>query len=178
MTSKSNIAELFYASPILVPIHDHPVFHCLHDNTFNCEFCKTAFNIGYNEINPMGSFYCTLCDTDICDNCFGEIELYKIVFYDSTLVEKKEKEEIINTQDFSDRGWIKFDCHIHSLPRIIKGNDHFGWDYQCSKCEKQYVTYVPENQENVYFSKELYYCAICNYCLCIECSEKYLNNRK
>lgn len=176
MISKSNIAEIFYESPILVPSHDHPMFHCFHYTTFKCENCKRDFKSEDNEVNPVGSFYCTLCDMDICDYCFGEIELYKIVFYDANLVKNKNK--MMNTQDFSDRGWGKFNCHIHSLPRIIKGTDHFGWDYKCSECHKHYVTYDPENQENIYFSRELYYCSVCNYCLCIECSEKYLIKRK
>ena len=177
--SNFNISEKFYDGPILIPHHEHPVIHCFHDNTFNCNICKSAFieEKQAQKINKMGSFCCTLCNLDICDNCFGEIELYKIVFYEPNQI--KNKDNLNNNLELSDRGWKKFKCHhIHSMPLIIKGTDQFGWEYICSECHKSYATYSTNNQENVYISKYLYYCSICDYCLCIECAKKNIITKK
>ena len=174
--SNFNIAEKFYEGAILIPHHEHPVFHCFHDDTFNCNVCKKAFTIEKEKdsnINKTGCFCCTLCNVDICDICFGEIELYKIVFYDDPNI-IKNKDKFNNTLELSDRGWKKFKCHTHSMPLIIKGSDQFGWNYECSACHRLYVTYNPQDQnmENIFISKYLYYCSLCNYCLCCECAEK------
>ena len=91
---KFNIAELFYSSPILIPNHEHPLIHCFHPNEsgFTCNNPDHE-KINKNKLNEkkqkgeekeiLRSFFCSFCDYDICDNCFRELELYKIVFYDS-----------------------------------------------------------------------------------------------
>ena len=161
-----NIAERFYAGPILIPYHIHPVIHCIHDST--CDKC--------NKRCEEGSFCCTFCDYDCCDNCFKELELYKILFYNPLInpnEQKPKKKESKSKLDFSDKGWILFKCHqIHSLPKIAKGSETYDWNWQCSNCKQFFNTYNMNDPNNIIVHSELYYCSLCNYSLCLSCAEK------
>ena len=176
---KFNIAELFYSSPILIPNHEHPLIHCFHPNEsgFTCNNPDHE-KINANKLNEkkqkgeekeiLRSFFCSFCDYDICDNCFRELELYKIVFYDPNQIRNKK---IKGTgQVYRDKGWKKFNCHIHEMPLIIKGQDSFIWNWKCVKCNNLY--YTNDYNNDCLVKNELYYCTLCNYSLCPECADK------
>ena len=108
-----SIAEQFYHRPILIPNHPHPLIHRYDEKErdFSCNNpdCK----------KPEGnSFRCTFCNYDICDKCFGEIELYKIIFYDENRV--KNKNPPSTEEDLQGLGWKKFSYHQHEMPKIKK----------------------------------------------------------
>ena len=172
---KSDIDYLFYDGPILIPYHKHPVIHCLHEGSFNCDKCGNPKNNEQNAINgesqsKKGSFFCTYCDYDFCDDCFEELELYKIVFYDPSKIKSKNLPK--NQQDFSEKGWKYFKCHKHEMPKIVKGMENYNWIWYCSYCQKEYQTYHNVVGNDIYNNVMLYYCSICNYSLCLECVEK------
>ena len=157
-----SIAEQFYHRPILIPNHPHPLIHRYDEKErdFSCNNpdCK----------KPEGnSFRCTFCNYDICDKCFGEIELYKIVFYDENRV--KNKNPPSTEEDLQGLGWKKFSYHQHEMPKIKKHN----LIWSCSKCEKNYKTNdIPNEVAKDYIVNDrYYYCSLCNYSLCLDCAK-------
>ena len=158
-----SIASQFYHRPILIPHHPHPLIHCYHEKEkeFSCNNpdCKK---------NEGDSFRCTFCNYDICDKCFEEIELYKIIFYDEKKV--KNKNPPSTGQDFGGLGWKNFSYHQHAMPTIVK--KELIWC--CSNCEKLYKTsndIQNEEAKDYIVCDKYYYCSLCNYSLCLDCAK-------
>ena len=172
---KSN--SIFYTEPILIPYHPHPLIHCLHDKGYTCNSYINLINnneIEKNDTNHRGtgcSFFCTFCNYDICEECFENIELYKIIFYAQNLIKKGP--ELKMTEDFSYLDWKKFKCHEHPMPEIIKNYIPFNWI--CSECKKNYITAKDEknaNELNYEVVGKFYICSLCSYILCQTCAVK------
>ena len=172
---KFNIADKFYERPILIPNHEHPLIHCFHPEGFTCnnepehEILKKKgkIKIKQDPDKTSPSFFCSFCNYDICDDCFEQLELYKIVFYDP----KKIKNKNLKPPDESFRGlgWKKFKCHIHEMPLIMKGDNQLNWHWKCEECHTQYFT---DNFKDQLQQDKLYYCTLCGYSLCPGCADR------
>ena len=161
-TISNELISLINTPIIMITIHDHPLLYCCplnrnkYGTTWSCNKCKKDYNIN------KSSFYCTFCDFDICSNCIGEYQIEQIIFYNSNSNEFQNLKNIAQKPEIF-KWQKKFPEHSHYLTLILKENKNNIWT--CDKCSKNY----PNN-------KSSYYCSLCDYDLCEECSQPKINN--
>ena len=160
--TKSNELISLIGPPIMmITIHEHPLFYCCpvdrnkYATTWKCNKCLKDYDIN------KSSFYCTFCDFDICSNCIGEYQIDNIIFYNANSNESQNFKNIAQKQDIF-KWQQKFPNHSHYLTLILKENKNYTWT--CDKCTKNY----PNNNSS-------YYCSLCDYDLCKNCSEEIIN---
>ena len=128
--------------------HQHPLI-----------FCFTPLRIKKGENWPCGkcflryshdtpSFYCTLCNYDLCQNCLGKYKLNQVK------INKNKSNESQSSNIFK---WQrKFQGHMHLLTLIQKRNQNYSW--RCNKCSKDFRN-----------KNSSFYCSLCDYCICSNC---------
>ena len=156
MDNQYEILTLINQSIDMKNIHNHPLLYCLpldritKNIDWYCNFCNSQNN------NNISSFYCTLCDYDLCPNCISNLQLDQIKFYDYN---SNEANNLKNSQSSDSFNWQKkFEEHSHLLTLIKKINKNYSW--KCNKCSKNY-----QNDE------ASFYCSLCDYYLCRKCME-------
>ena len=159
LNNMNNILSLINL-PIVIPYHkQHPLISCKTpgrvkpNNYWMCDNCDNKYS--YN----VPSFYCTACDYDICQKCFLSLNAYQIVVYNYS------KSNIYATQDFSNNQYYKPNIHNHPIVEIIIEPTYSPINLKCNICLKDF-----KNQES------LYYCGLCNFCLCLDCFISKNNN--
>ena len=159
--NKRSILSIINA-PILVLDHNHPLIYSFtldrakFGSTWRCNKCTSIFP--YN----VPSFYCIFCDFDICEKCLLQYQLYNVILYDYN---NHSFDNIPNKKDQLFNWQSLFPCHQHLLTLIKKINDSYGW--KCNICNK--------NNNN---KQPVYYCSLCDFYLCKECSiqwTKFMN---
>ena len=158
-TKSNELVSLIGPPIVMITIHEHPLLYCCpidrikYGKTWSCNKCKKDYDIN------KSSFYCTFCDFDICSNCIGEYQIEHIVFYNSN--ESHNLKNIVQKQDIFK--WQKqFPGHSHYMTLILKENKSYNWT--CDKCKKNYSN-----------NKSSYYCSLCDYDLCENCSGEIIN---
>ena len=153
INSQNNIdITSFINFPIKIDIHEHPLILCICQRQCEwfCVFCSTSYK-------NTPSFYCTYCDYDLCQKCLGEYRLNQVKKCDKNT----KYLNIIQDDANSIFPWQRqFSYHKHFLS-IIRKTNKCSWT--CNKCSKIY--------QNSY--KSLYYCSLCDYNICDECSKTF-----
>jgi len=161
----SNILSLI-CLPIIIPFHIHPLINCktpgrVKPNTFwSCNNCKS--NYSYD----VPSFYCTACDYDLCQNCLlslnaSDITIYNYRKYD--ILESQELYDSINkSQKYLKSSYINI--HKHPIMRILREPCYLDNYLKCNLCLK-----------DLEIDEEIFYCSLCNFCVCENCYSIKLN---
>ena len=153
-----NISSLINSS-ILINEHSHPLINCWtkeranHGSSWRCNKCTSVFTY------DIPSFYCTLCDYDLCKQCLEKFNIGEVLIYNYDF-------QILNniSNPFNKFNWqLSFPCHNHFLTLILKENKNLNWT--CKSCLKTF-----NNNES------FFYCSICDYNLCQYCANKYPND--
>ena len=121
-----------------------------HGNSWKCNKCASVFTY------DISSFYCTLCDYDLCKKCLERFNVGEVLIYNYNGQNLNNLSNPINKLDWQ----IFFPCHNHFLTLIQKENKNLSWT--CKSCFKPY------NNEQSFF-----YCSLCDYNLCQYCANKY-----
>ena len=164
LNKKNNEIIYLISPPIFMPdIHKHPLLYChpLERKNYSlkwyCDKCKS------NNFFHQSSFYCTFCDFDLCQNCLGEYQIDQIKFYNSNSNESNELKKI--EQNENNFKWQKkFKNHNHLLTLIQKENKESSWT--CDNCSKSFSN-----------NSSSYYCSLCDYDICKDCSEEKPQNK-
>lgn len=137
--------------PIRVDIHEHSLIFCFTSERakFGTYWICNKCNSNYSYETP--SFYCTLCDFDLCYKCLGQYKLNKINI-------NNKQNALLNKFDVNNNfKWqINYSSHEHPLTLIKRKNINYSW--KCNNCLKIL------NYNNSSFS-----CSLCNYNLCENC---------
>jgi len=156
MDNNNEILTLLNQS-VDMKIHNHPLLYCLTLDRFGsntswfCNFCNSQYN------NNISSFYCTLCDYDLCPNCMSNLQIDQIKFYDYN---SNAANNLKNSQSSNSFKWQKkFGEHSHLLTLIKKINKNYSW--KCNSCSMKY-----QNDE------ASYYCSLCDYYICKKCIDE------
>ena len=108
--------------------------------------CKECFKYYSNE-NP--TYYCSLCDFRLCNNCIGYQKKYPLKIY----CHQQTKLKIYN-----------FLCHNHPMIYCrTSRDDNNVTSWNCNLCRKNYGDKIWS-----------FYCTQCDYDICLSCSRKYL----
>jgi hypothetical protein len=151
--------------PILIDIHEHPLFYCYttgRGNSSSSWFCNKCGN-GYTYNVP--TFYCTFCDFDLCENCAGNYNSNQILIYDY-------EDNVLNNTLLKNppgfQNWQKvFPSHNHFLTMVRKRNKDINKkkSWICEFCSRPYSS-----------KEDFYYCSLCDYYLCQYCSNEQMIN--
>ena len=151
--------------PIVVPSHsNHPLINCKTgryngNNHWRCNNCSVHYSF------TVPSFYCTVCDYDLCQKCLLSLNACLIVIYN---YEKNINKTNLN-EDFSKSPFYKPQIHNHPIVMILREPCYFEHRLKCNFCFK-------DLQKTEYF----YYCSLCNFCVCLNCykqkDEKFVDN--
>lgn len=143
----------FLNNSIIIGEHGHPLLFVFtpdrakEGNNWTCNICYS--NYEYN----IPSFYCTLCDFDLCQNCLAKHKLNEISLYDNSDLNNKYSQQG-STNQFK---WQKKNPnHNHSLTMIKKRNKKNSW--KCNKCSQ-----IFQNENSAY------YCSLCDWYICQQC---------
>ena len=157
MDNKNEILTLINQSIDMKNIHNHPLLYCLpldridYNKNWYCDFCNSQYN------SNIASFYCTLCDYDLCPNCISNLQIDQIKFYDYN---SNEANNLKNSQSSNSFKWQKkYAEHSHLLTLIKKINKNYSW--KCKKCSLNYQNAEPS-----------YNCSLCDYYICRKCIDK------
>ncbi len=122
--------------------HKHGLVLLFSNRDWICKICKK--NYSANET----SYYCSLCDYNICDGCIGEKKKYhmKKCYHQQTKLK-----------------YLNGDFHEHKMIycRTSRSGDHLS-RWKCNLCKESY--------SNKIWS---FYCTYCDYDLCLNCAKKY-----
>ena len=123
--------------------HNHGLVLLFSNRDWICDICRTKYS------RKVSTYYCSICDFDICDKCIGINKKFFLTDY------YHEQTELKN---------YKFPCHEHQLiycrtSRYKNGNT----TWICDVCFNNY--------ENKIWS---FYCTNCDYDICLSCSKKFL----
>ena len=83
----------FLNNSIIIGEHGHPLLFVFtpdrakEGNNWTCNICYS--NYEYN----IPSFYCTLCDFDLCQNCLAKHKLNEISLYDNSDLNNKYSQQ-------------------------------------------------------------------------------------
>ena len=144
--SKLNIKNKF-ENKIKSPLHDHYLYLCNTERSFLgegyiCNICKKDFK------NSIPSFYCTLCDFDMCPNCTKLTEFLP---------------ESIKGECCLEGNYWQFKSSTHQHPMTYLTLKNISKPIYCDNENCNNII-----NSNVYF----YYCSGCEYHLCEECKLK------
>ena len=136
--------------------HQHPIIFCFtperkkNGQGWSCNKCFSRYSY------KTPSFYCTLCDYDLCQNCLAKYKLNQIQI------------NIINSDIIQNPNnkfkWQKiFTEHMHFLTLIQKANKNKKW--KCNKCLKDFTS-----------NDSSFYCSLCDFYICKDCMNKNKGN--
>ena len=124
--------------------HKHGLVLSYTNRNWKCDICKIAYS------NDESTYYCSLCDFDICNCCIGIIKKYPL---------KQFYHEQTHLKIF------KLPLHAHNLI-YCRTSRHYnnlsGWI--CNICRKEY--------SNIIWS---FYCTYCDFDICLRCAKKFIN---
>ena len=152
-----SISSLIQSS-IILRDHPHPLIHCFTKGRANCgtswicNKCNSAFTY------DIPSFYCTLCDYDLCKSCLEKYTIGEVLVYNYIIQNNNIIGNPINKLDWQ----LVFPCHNHFLTLIQKENNLITW--ACKSCSKYFNS-----------NESFFYCSLCDYNLCQYCANKYPN---
>jgi hypothetical protein len=123
--------------------HNHGLVYLLSNKSWTCKICNSNFT----EKEP--TYYCSLCDYNICKYCMGANHKYNLtpISHEQTLLKTH-----------------KFPFHEHPLIycRTSRFEDkQTAWC--CDICDKGYSDKIWS-----------FYCTVCDYDLCLKCSKRYI----
>ena len=123
--------------------HEHKLTFLYSNTDWNCKECSNQFN------NKHAKYYCSLCDFNLCENCFTEKRMYPL---------KEFYHEQTKLQIY------KFPIHEHKLIycRTSRFDDRIT-QWVCDICEKNYNYKIWS-----------FYCTNCDYDICLKCAIKYI----
>ena len=146
--------------PVVVPCHSqHPLIHCktpgriMPGTYWKCNGCGTDYS--YN----VPTFYCTACDFDLCQKCFLTLYAFQVVIYNYNLG------NIQSTQQFTNNNFFNPKVHQHPTMTILREQTYFENKLKCNACMK-----------DLQVQEQFNYCSLCNYCICLNCYQKMINN--
>ena len=150
-----------FLSLINLPIkveHQHPIIFCFtperikNGQHWSCHKCFSRYSF------EKPSFFCTLCNYDLCQNCLAEYKLNQIQI---NIITSKVPQDPLNIFQ-----WQKlFPEHIHLLTLIQKANKNKTW--KCNKCSNIFTN-----------NDSSFYCSLCDFYICKECMNKNYKNNK
>ena len=148
--------------PIVIPQHpDHPLINCttpgriIINDKWKCNNCKIFYSI------DVPSFYCTVCDYDLCQKCILNMRARDISVYNF----QDDANLNYSLKDYSKSQFYKHDIHGHPIVKIKREPCFVENKLNCNFCTK----ILNETEE-------FYYCSFCNFCLCINCYNHKVNN--
>ena len=125
--------------------HEHILVYTLTRFSWKCNIC----NKGYP--NNIGRNYCSVCSYNMCDKCRDNNNYIKYKpFSNDTVINNPSSHNTILIAD-----------HKHKLKCCITKRSPGFTGWICDKCKK--------NFDQIDWS---YYCTLCDYDLCYECSKK------
>ena len=145
-------------SSIIVNKHQHPLIYCYTKGRNGTSWrCNGGCNNNFTMSAP--TFYCTLCDFDLCPNCLQQYRCFDIhLFYYNSQFGQFLKNQM-NAQNNKFNWQLKLPCHKHPMTLIQKVNQNQCYIWKCSNCKSIYNNNEPFN-----------YCSLCDYYLCRRCS--------
>ena len=151
-SKKKTLLPLIYSS-VMIIAHPHPLYNCIvqqraYSNFWTCRKCQC------NYTNFVPSFYCTLCNFDICQKCLMEYPMYQIEIYDYSNGYNFGNVPV-NQQDPN----FRMGLHNHPLRKIQIANYNSNkYRINCLKCKNTI------NSNNPFP-----YCSLCNFYVCENC---------
>ena len=124
-------------------IHNHGLVLLYSNRDWICDICGSKFS------KKDSTYYCSICDFDVCHNCIGMPQKYSLIDYYHQQTELKN---------------YTFPCHKHKLIycRTSRSkNENTTWI--CDLCFNNY--------ENKIWS---FYCTNCDYDICLSCAKKFI----
>ena len=146
---------------IQINIHNHPLKLCytIERKNFGTGWICNKCSLNFSYDTP--SFYCTICDFDLCQKCLGEYRLNEIKIFDN------DSNNFTAIQQFSGNNFPwqkKYFNHSHVLTFIKRKNNNFSWI--CDKCSKNF-----QNKDSSF------YCSLCDFDICYNCfNQSNINN--
>lgn len=124
--------------------HEHGLILLYSNRDWICNLCKKHY------LKDDTTYYCSLCDYDVCNCCIGKIKKYplKPFYHEQTKLKSFE-----------------FPCHEHKMIycRTSRSyNEISSWI--CNLCKKDYGDKIWS-----------FYCTKCDYDICLKCSKKYIS---
>lgn len=125
--------------------HNHGLVLSYTNRNWKCDICKISYS------NDESTYYCSLCDFDVCNCCIGIIKKYplKQFYHEQTKLKM-----------------FKLPLHEHNLIYCRTSryyNNSSGWI--CNICRKEY--------SNIIWS---FYCTYCDFDICLRCAKKFINS--
>ena len=125
--------------------HEHGLVLLYSNRNWICNLCRN--NYSKEEL----TYYCSLCDFDVCNCCIGIIKKYPL---------KQLYHEQTKLKDF------KFPCHKHKMIYCrTSRNYNKNTTWICNLCKKNYSDKIWS-----------FYCTECDFDICLKCSKKYIPN--
>ena len=143
--SNLNVNKNKTQNKIKSPLHNHYLYLCVTERFlscgYNCNICKKTYK------NSIPSYYCTLCDFDMCEECTNLTE-----FLPQSIKSESSNEGLF---------WqFKSQRHnYHPLTYLsLRKNSKI---IECDNCKDEIIP-------GDYF----YFCSGCEFCLCEDCKKK------
>jgi len=126
-------------------MHDHGLVLLYSNRSWICDVCGLKFT------NKEQTYYCSICDYDVCNHCIGNIKKYPLNY-------------IFNNEIFFK--YFNYQFHEHKLIycRTSRYDDKIT-NWTCQICDKGF------GNENWSF-----FCTNCNYDICLSCAKKQYKN--
>lgn len=123
--------------------HKHGLVLLLSNMNWICKLCLK--NYMYND----STYYCSLCNYNICNNCIGYEKKYPLKIYYHEQIKLKV---------------FLFSCHNHSMIYCrTSRNNNCETSWSCNLCKNHYSDKIWS-----------FYCTFCDYDICLSCSRKYI----
>ena len=136
--------ELVNNHGIKIDEHNHQLVYMITNKNWNCNLCLEKYK------NSEPTYYCTMCDYNICMNCMAKIsDEQKYPFFSDGLCLDYE----ITT--------VNVKCHNHPLIYCITSRTRIPTLWNCNLCKKSYGIECWS-----------FFCSVCDYDICLEC---YIN---
>ena len=123
--------------------HEHKLVLLFSNNDWTCKKCNGKFQ------DKIPKYFCSLCDYNICENCFNNKKMYPLKEY----YHEQTKLKI-----------YKFPFHDHKLIycRTSRFDDRIS-QWLCDLCSKNYNYKIWS-----------FYCTECDYDICLKCAYQQL----
>ena len=129
--------------------HIHPLSLCespRFSDSYLCNHCGETY------LKSDLSYYCTLCDFDICNNCYSIFKNEK---------NKRGEKNKLKTQEIPKNGFYfqKTGIHNHPLTQCyVRKGFNCNENWKCEKCKNDFIVVVPH-----------FYCSLCDVYYCEKC---------
>ena len=155
---QKSLISLINSSILVNNKHQHPLLYCYInrniENFWNCHNCHC------NNPRDIPSFYCTICNFDLCQNCLMQCNMFEITLFDYNTPESKMLIKSMNGKYQNNPWHLKLPCHIHPLTLIKKVNQNKNNEWMCKCCKFLFKNDQP-----------FLYCSLCDYYLCQKCGK-------